>query len=240
MFLQYGRALEANGRPEEALRYITEAVENRRRNRPGTRYLGQMIEDQALVLIELGQYQKAEQLLKESEQIHVKVGKKPEVNYLTPRLKLAIAKGDVDDATALLDRQFGPIPDSLSWSVPLMIIWKAGLSWLCCERTESRPPQSHIAWLASSIPPISSYTAGLVNTGLLEEGQGRLLDRDPSGALPLLEQAVKREAEMLDPSSPELAKTDALLGIAYLDLGDERRRKNCFQKPAQFSARINN
>jgi len=51
MLLQNGMALETIGLPEQALRFVSDAVENRRKNRPGTQYLGQMLESQASVLI---------------------------------------------------------------------------------------------------------------------------------------------------------------------------------------------
>ena len=231
VLLQYGMALEANGRPEEALRSISEAVANRRRNRPGTRYLAQMIEDQALALIELGRYAEAEKLLNESQQIHTKVGNKLDINYLTPRLKLALAKGDLDDAAALLDRHFGAIPDSVSLSGTFMsnLENRAELALL---RNNGKLAIAIAHRMAEAIDSNHQqlYLGSWQIRAMLEEGEGRLLEHDPSGALPLLDQAIQREAKMLDPSSPALAKADALLGIAFLDLGDRNKAEELFSK----------
>jgi tetratricopeptide (TPR) repeat protein len=58
---------------------------------------------------------------------------------------------------------------------------------------------------------------------LLEEGQGRLLEHDPGGAIPLLQRAMQLESAILDPTSPARAQSVALLGIGYLESGDRSK-----------------
>jgi hypothetical protein len=52
------------------------------------------------------------------------------------------------------------------------------------------------------------------------EGEGRLVEHDASRALPLLLQATRDQSGMIDRASPERAQAEALLGIAYFDLGE--------------------
>ena len=59
ILLMYGEALRDSGHLEEGLASISRAVENRRKNRPGTRYLGQMLISQASAFADLGEYEKA-------------------------------------------------------------------------------------------------------------------------------------------------------------------------------------
>jgi len=237
VFLQYGMALEMAGRPEEALRYISDAVANRRKNRPGTRYLAQMMEDQALVLVDLGRYREAQQLLRESEQIHTKVGVKLNANYLAPRLRLAFAQGELDEAGALLDRYYGLLPDSAALGGTFLSNLE-NRTQLALRRKDGKSAIALSHQLASAIE--SSHQQLYLSTwemrAMLAEGQGRLLVDDPSGALPLFEQALRREEELLDPSSPSLGNATALLGIAHLDLGDRKLAVE-FLKKAQSTFR---
>ena len=55
MQFQYGMALSALGHPEEALKYVTAALQNRQKNRPWTIYTSRMLQDQAGILLDLGQ-----------------------------------------------------------------------------------------------------------------------------------------------------------------------------------------
>src|SRR5262249_32283925 len=118
--LVYGNALATIGRPEEGLPYISAAVQNRRRNRPGTRYLGQMLEEQALVLIDLGRYNEAERLFHEADEIRDKIGQKPDAKYAAPRLKLALATSNTDRANDLIERFYGSVSDAASLTIDLL------------------------------------------------------------------------------------------------------------------------
>ena len=63
MYMQYGQALWFGGQEEEGLSYISQAIQNRRKNRPGTHYLAQMLESQALALASMGENEKAQDSL---------------------------------------------------------------------------------------------------------------------------------------------------------------------------------
>ncbi|HEX5324083.1 MAG TPA: protein kinase, partial [Capsulimonadaceae bacterium] len=120
MLLQYGMALEAYGQPEESLRNVSDAVANRRRNRPGTRYLGQMIEDQALVLAELGRYQESQRLVDEASAIKAKIDQTRDINHMAARLKLDFMQGDAEEARKAIDSFYGPVPESAPLSALLL------------------------------------------------------------------------------------------------------------------------
>jgi hypothetical protein len=61
---------------------------------------------------------------------------------------------------------------------------------------------------------------------LVLEGSGYLLEGNPQTALPLLRQAAEVQTALFDAKSPELAATEAILGKAYLELGDRPRAKS--------------
>ena len=227
MLLQYGMALEANGRPEEALDYISKAVENRRRNRPGTRFLGQMLEDQALVLIELGGYQKAEEALAEAAVIRTKVGKKMEMNYLVPRIRLALALGKPEEAADLTERYYGAVADA----APLSLEFLKNLESRAEIALLKNNGQLAIAMAgrvvdAIAASPAKPYLAVRQARAMVTEGEGYLLEREPAKALPLLERALEIDADRLDSNSPEAAVAQATLGKCYLDLGKRQKAKS--------------
>ena len=103
----YGMALEGYGRYEKALEQITLAVDNRRKNRPGTVYLGQMLEEQARTMIELGLYDRAEAALDEALAIRTHAGVAVDINWAAPRIRLAIVTGHLPEAMELLERYGG-------------------------------------------------------------------------------------------------------------------------------------
>ncbi|HLK19919.1 MAG TPA: tetratricopeptide repeat protein, partial [Bryobacteraceae bacterium] len=231
VLLQYGRALEAIGRPEQALQSISEAVENRRKNRPGTGYLAQMLEDQALVLTELGQYEEADKLLRESEHIHNQVGQKLDINYFAPCVKLALAKGDLDGANALLDHNFGAPSESAELSGPSLSNLEAR-SEIAVRRGDGKSAIALAHRISAAIESSRQqvYFGGFYSRALLNEAEGRLLQRDGAGTMPLIQRAAQRQVEMSDPTSPTLARTAALLGWAYLESGDRKRAAESLAK----------
>ena len=227
MLLQYGSALQAVGRPGEALRYISDAVENRRKNRPGTRYLAQMLQNQASVLIELGRYRNARQLLEEAGQIRAKVGQKEDRSYMAPRIKLALAEGNVGEATGLIERFYGPVPDSAPVSIRLLqnMQARAELALLANDGEKAISTAHRLAEVIQSSHQ-EIYLRTWQSAAELVEGEGRLMEKDPPSALALFQQAIQNQSEMLEPSAPTRIQTQALLGIAYFDLGDRAKARD--------------
>ena len=219
MLLQNGMALEAAGRPAAALVNISKAVENRRRNRPGTRYLGQMIEDQALVLVDLGHYEQAGKLLEEAAEIRKKVGKKIDVNFLTPRINLALASGDPAGAAAVIERYYDPVPQSIALSIELLNNLEARAEVALLEGDGARAvAMAHRASEAIAASPAAEHLKMHQLRAMREQGKGHLLLHNTAAALPLLEGALKIELTVVDPTCPDVAISEAYLGAGYLEL----------------------
>jgi len=231
MLLQYGMALQNIGRPEEALRYVSSAVENRRKNRPGTLYLGRMLENQASVLTDLGRYQRARQLLEEAAKIRVKVGQKEDRNFIAPRLKLAFAEGDREEAGRLIDHFYEPIPDSAPMSMQLLqnMQSRAQLALLENNGKLAISIARHLGDVIRS-NHLEIYLRLWQTTAGLLEGEGRIVEHDPWGAVRVLQLAMQGQAEIFDPASPASIQAQALLGIAYFDCGDRQKARDQLTK----------
>lgn len=237
MLLQYGMALEAYGRPEDGLRDVVAAVANRRRNRPGTRYLAQMIENQALVLAELGRYQEAERLVEEAAGIRAKVGFKIDINHMSARFKLYLLRGSAEEASGLIESFYGPVPDSTKITPKLLRNVEARAE-VALARGDGKTAISMAQRLSGIIHSnhAETYLKTWLILGELAEGEARLMEHDASGALPLLRQATQGQAEMLDPASPLRGRAEGLLGIAYFDSGDREEARGSLSTASQIFA----
>ena len=102
MQLEYGWALARIGRIEEGLDSIEAAVKNRRKNRPGTRFLAAMLEYQARVLIETGDYAGAASALDEASAILDKTHDTSDWRRTDYRARLFLAMGRIEDAAPLV------------------------------------------------------------------------------------------------------------------------------------------
>jgi serine/threonine-protein kinase len=226
MLLEYGNALAALGRPEDALRYISDAVENRRRNRPGTMYLGQMLENRGSVLTDLGHYDEAAHLFEEANEIRNKIGQRQDVKYAAPRLKLALATGAADTADDFITRFYGPVEETAPLSIALLRNL-AARSELALLRGDSKTAIAHAHRLAVRSAPKQQevYLRSWQVIARVLEARGSLMGHDAASALPLLQQATQLQSEMLDPASPACAESEALLGIAYFYSGDRDRAR---------------
>ena len=226
MQLQYGMGLAANGRPEEALDEISQAVQNRRAHRPGTAYLAQMLEDEAGVLVDLGRFPEAEQSLREAEAIHAKTRSKLNDNYLNPRIRLAIGQHRLAEAAALVEKNYGAVALDAPVSTALMrnLITRAEIA-LHKQDGETAIRMSQQVLLRSGHAGLSEVFQVWRLQALSIEGSGLMLHGHPRDALPLLQAAVDGEAALLDAKSPKLAASEAVLGQTYLKLGDRGRAR---------------
>jgi tetratricopeptide (TPR) repeat protein len=225
MIFQYGIGLNEFGRPEEALDAVSQAIANRRKNRPGTRFLGYLLEYEAGILIDLGRYDEARALLDESQAISNQVGQKTRPERLAAEMKLAIALDRPQDAIdaikrypQLLSEGNGPLSASLFRS----LYQRAELALLQkdADAAIQYAARGRQAVMAS---PQRLYVKRWEVRVSLDETRGYLMKNDPANALPLLQEVVADDAAMLDASSPELAFAQALLGVCYLDLGERQK-----------------
>lgn len=224
VFLEYGRALANMGRWEEGLAYVLKAVENRRKNRPGTRYLAQMLQLQASILIDLGRYAEAQRALDDADEIAKKV------KYPTPymaadeRARLLIATGRAGEADSALDA-FHPstrVPGALE-----LDSWRVHVSR--AENALARGDNEVAAKLAATVLQELSATSARDYMKWLEaratfvHGQADLQLGHPREALPLLQRAVELRQSTVDAVSPMLAMARIGLADCYLDLGDSAK-----------------
>jgi serine/threonine-protein kinase len=224
VFLEYGKSLSNAGRLEDGLAYVSKAVENRRKNRPGTRYLAQMLQQQALILLELGRYAEAQRLMDEADAIAKKV------NYPTPyitadeRARLLIASGRVNEADSALNafHPSAPAPGAMALDALKVLASRAEVALARGDgETAARLSAQVIQEISGSTQ--RDYLKALESRAALVEGRADLLRLHPSEALPLLQRAVELRQSMLDPISPSLAAAQVALAECYLDLGDSAR-----------------
>jgi serine/threonine protein kinase len=226
VYLVYGFTLANSGRPEDGLPYIMKAVENRRKNRPGTRYLGQMLEQQASVLIDLGRYREAQRAIDEADLIAKDVKISPTYLEAKDRARLLIAAGHASDADAALDAFHPPAPiaGTLSLDALRLLISRAEVALARNDGQAAQRLASQVNQDLSS-STIRIYSRALEASAALAEGRAYLMLSHPSNALPLLQRAVDLREGFLDPASPSLADARLALASCELDLGHPRLAK---------------
>jgi len=227
IFLEYGRALNNAGHWEDALSNVLKAIENRRKNRPGTRYLAQMLFLQASMVIEMGRNAEAGRLLDEADQIA------RNVNYPTPylaadaRARLLIATGRAAQADAALDafHSATPPPGALELDTLKVEVSRAENALARNDLgAASRLSRQVIRELSTS--SARDYLKWLEARAALVQGRADLRLGKPSDALPLLLRAVDLRHAITDPVSPSLALAQVALAQCYLDLGDSAKAKD--------------
>ncbi len=221
MLLMYGEALANSGHFEEGLASISQAVENRRKNRPGTRYLAQMLSSQALVLEDLGAYEKARLCLDESAAISKKVGFKPPLDYAAAHLKLAFDLKTPEEASSIIESFYGPLADRAPLSLELLrnLNARAQLALM-----KDNPADALLLARRMSAAVAASQERPFLKLweerAALKEGSAHLQMSHASEALAPLRLAVQLEEEMYDSGSAELLPAKIALAAAYLDTGN--------------------
>lgn len=224
MFFQYGEALALGGRLEEGLSYISRAIENRRKNRPGTRYLGQMLAAQALYLTALGQDSAARRSLDESNSIARKVGFKAGDDFVDAQLSMALNSMNVDQMRDIIGSSLDPIPANEVFSLSQLrnIWWRARLAILSGDDNKAAEPAAralHAILSSNEAAYLKLWEARL----LLQQGNALRSGHNPQQALPLLTRAVQIETVTYFPSSPDLMAGQVALGECFLDLGNKEQ-----------------
>jgi serine/threonine-protein kinase len=224
VFLEYGRALANTGRWEEGLVYVLKAVENRRKNRPGTRYLAQMLVLQASILIDLGRYAEARRVLDEADEIAKKVNYPTTYMGAYERARLLIATGRAGEADSALDTFHPPtpVPGALE-----LDSWRVHVSK--AENALARGDNELAGQLAATVLRELSATSARDYVKWLEaraafvQGRADLQLGHPGDALPLLLRVVELRQTTVDAVSPVLAMARIGLADCYLDLGDNAK-----------------
>ena len=221
IWLMYGEALTESGHFEEGLASISRAVENRRKNRPGTRYLGQMLISQASALADLGEYEKARLCLDEAALLSTKAGYKLNAGYAVARLKLAFDGKRPEEASATIESFYGPVPDAASLSLDLLgnLTARAQLALIT---NDSRGALLWATRLSDAVTasPNRKYLRQWEVRAAMEQGSAWLEMHHPEQALEPLMRAERLAGEVYDSASAELIPAKAALGVAYLEMGN--------------------
>jgi serine/threonine-protein kinase len=221
VYLEYGRALANEGKWEEGLAYVEKAVENRRKNRPGTRFLAQMLELQANILLDMGRYQEAQGLMDEAGAIAEKVKYPTPYIAVDERARLMIATGHAKEADSALGafHPAAPLPGALDLDLLRIEISRAEIA---LARGDA---ENAVRRAAPVIEELSGSTArdymkALEARASLVEGRAYLQLGRSSEALPVLQRSVELRQSTVAPISPVLALAQIVLGECYLDLGN--------------------
>jgi serine/threonine protein kinase/tetratricopeptide (TPR) repeat protein len=227
VFLVYGFSLASAGRPEDGLPYILKAIENRRKNRPGTRYLGQMLEQEAAVLIDLGRYAEAQGAVDEAGLIAKHVNAPPSYLVVRDRTRLLIAAGRASEADAALDAFHPSAPEKGMLSVDTIRLLTARAE-IALARHDGESAQRLAAQVDHDLSgsAMRTYLKALDASAALAQGRAELLLGHPSDALPLLQRAVDLRESFFDPGSPSLADARVALASCQLDLGHSRQAES--------------
>jgi len=203
---QYGSALARYGQVREGLSLLRMAIENRSKNRPGTVYLAQMLEEAGRYEIDLGHYAQAEKDLDAAAAIRLNTKSPPS---LSDRVKLLLALGKVADAAALVKDRASP--DALT-----------GVSFRDRrDRAEvdlaNRNADAALRIASAARAQIVAHPnrAALVfweDSFSQIEAEADLATGKTTQAIELFDDLVRRRSTRLDPGSPYIAVS--LLGAA--------------------------
>jgi serine/threonine protein kinase/tetratricopeptide (TPR) repeat protein len=227
VFLVYGFSLANTGHPEDGLAYILKAVENRRKNRPGTRYLGQMLEQEASVLIDLGRYTDAQRAVDEAGLITKRINAPSGYLGAKDHARLLIAADRASDADAALDAFHPAAPEAGRLSLDTLRLLTARAE-VALARHDGQSAQRLAAQVDRDLSDTVArpYLKAIDASAALAQGRADLLLGNPSDALPLLQRAVDLRESFLDPASPSLADARIALASCHLDLGHSRQAKS--------------
>jgi tetratricopeptide (TPR) repeat protein len=227
----YGVNLLRYGSVEEGLLPLTQAMEvHRKAKRSGNQDFAITLEAIAPGEIDLGHYRQAQALLDEAFTIRAVSGQgysRQLDDALMAKAKLLLATGNAEEAMSALQQ----IPEKADFSGKITYSWlnvslaRAEVN-VVRERPEAAIDQAALVQKRIIESGLASYFKRWEAHAALLQGQGLLLNRQATDALPLLERAVQLGAEVLDPKhSLQLADSEIALASCLLDLShrDEAR-----------------
>jgi len=239
--LEYGWGMARYGEVVEGLDNMEQAIANRRRNRPGTQFLANMLDDAAFALIELGRFDEAHRYLDESRAIKLTSERPPAPLFnhnVVMRARLAVAEGRPREAAEMM----------AEYAVKEPVAGRLSLTGLEVDvaRAETALAQSdfiHAADAASNArrrlaaSALAMYMPGVEGRAAYCEGRARLALGDPAAALPLLERTAALRREALSPASPGRLQAEAALAEAYLALDRRADAERALDQARSVAAR---
>jgi serine/threonine-protein kinase len=227
----HGYALARAGRLSEGLADMQAAIENRRINRPGTNYLGIMLEQSAGALIEMGRAEQARKQLDESAEIFKKVGVTPHSRtyntLVVPRVRLALSNGQASAAKSVLDDFFVDTEHFNGVSATEIDYWLlSGEVDLAAGETKATIEFAQRVRSALEHADLAKYMKSSLTRADFMEGVATLKEGRAEDALPLLQHAVETRLEILLPESPKIAEAQIALAECLATLGKPAEAKN--------------
>jgi tetratricopeptide (TPR) repeat protein len=213
--------LAYRGRLEDGLAYVEKAAENRRKNRPGTRYLAQMLQLQASILVDLGRYPEAKRLMDESAEIAQKTKFPTQYLAVDERARLLIATGHASDADPVLQpfHSATPLPGALDIDSLLIENLRSEIALARGDPETAGRLAGHVVQVLSA-SSARDYMKSLDARASLVQGRSYLQLGRPTEALPLLQRSVELRQSAVEPVSPLLASAQIALAECYLSVGN--------------------
>ncbi len=209
------------GKTEEGLADVQAAIDNRRRNRPGTMSLAYFLGVAAAAETEMGRIADADRDLKETRAILEKTGQKAPSSsfdaFVNPYVRWLLATERTDDALQSLgqlnvdaaDRDGLDSDDIANELMRAEVASAVHREQEAIER--ARRVRENIQ--ASTLAP---YYQGYVSRANFIEGFARLRSGDSGGAIAPLENTLRERERDLDVNSVRIAEAQMALAEAYL------------------------
>jgi tetratricopeptide (TPR) repeat protein len=222
----YGVNLLQYGRVEDGLTPLTESVETTRRvKRAGTRNFADALALGSEGETTLGNYTKAEAMLREASAIHARLGSTSASGQLnTTQLmwaKLLISTGRANEAAkSLRDLNVKPAASGGLSSAWLGVSAALAEAAVAVGEYDAAIRQAGEVRKAIEASPLRPYLKRYEAQAALQEGRGLLQSGRAADALPLLQRAVQLGSEVYDPDrSPVLADSQVALASCLLESG---------------------
>ena len=227
---QNATLLIRDGRLEEGLADVEIAIENRRRNRPGTIALAQFLAVAGSAEIEMGRFAEANRDLEETKTILEKTGQKsPSMlfdGYVSPRIRLALATGQLEEAARLAPQlytdTFGndalDLEEIYNELIDAEIEVATHRELNAIQRASAVRKKIENSALAIYYQPLVSRAGFIEAIALLHNG-------DVDSAIPLIEGALQERERNLDEKSPKIAEAQIALAECYVAKNDFTKAK---------------
>ncbi len=221
---ELGFALVRAGAVAEGLAEMNAALDNRRRNRPGTRYLAVMLDSVAEAEAERGRTDAARTALDEADAIYTKVGvaehAAPRNANVAARIHAELADGHADNARGLLARYF--VEDAPASGLSLTAI-ESGLLTADVDLAAGRHDEARAGARKVRESIANSAIAGYLGLALAHaqfiEGTASFRAGDATAAIDALTSAKEIRSDLLLAASPKLAETLAVRAQVLASLG---------------------
>lgn len=223
--LAHGYALARAGKLREGLAEMQEAIAVRRRHRMDSLYHAQMLESAAGVVMEMGRYGRAEGMLEEAAAIRERGGQPRGGwswnHHLAMRIRLHLARGEVDTAQELLDTLAfdgdALVPTSLSGIEHLVL--RAQIRYAAGDDSGARVAARQVRRAIETAGLEKDLEIQLATADLIA-GRAALRQGRPATALPLLEAALERRNALYLPESVHVEEAMVALAGCLLELDD--------------------